>query len=601
MQLTQAQQQAVETDAREVLVVAGAGSGKTRVLTERVLFLLRDQGVSASEIMVLTFTRKAANELRERLVAGVTTAADHSDADRPLEGMMVGTFHSVALDILRNDGDRLGYDTKTLTVIEPEDADLLLKQVCRDLQYLVGKKWRNALSWKKVVQYREAVYRRGVGPGGSSPVPLIFNEYAARLYRLNVLDYGHILLQCRKLLLKHHDVRFRYDQRIKHVLVDELQDCDAVQHDLLAYFAPPATFFGVGDTRQSIYGFRGARPELMRERHPGATVFDLAECFRCGDDIIAVANSLIAAEAGEIPKPMIGATGGGGGTRVMVGRSAQIPEEIRRATVVGGYAYSDIAVLARNHRTLKRLADVFTEAGIPHHRVGSGFDVTATEGFRTLLAALRLSVNPRDNLAFLTLLPAFGIDAAEYAAIRKDAAAGSRSHWKEYRPALPTQIEQAIAAHRVTENRGAAANASEYAEFMAQLLWGSDTGTSQCVQFWTAHCTGMTVEEALRWFALRDSQDDLAVGNVVTLSTVHAAKGLEWPVVIVVGLNEGTFPSSQSLREDGGLEEERRVFYVGMARAKERLVVHYRRAEDQSQDRPISDPSRFLAEAGLME
>lgn len=256
MNLTDRQRSAVEATEREVLVIAGAGSGKTRVLTERVRWLL-DHGASPSDLLVLTFTRAAAGELRDRL-EGVDTA-----------GILLGTFHSIALTILRSDGDKLGYDVDTLTVVDPDDADLLLKQVCQDLGYLDGKTWRQGLSWKAVAKCREAFYS---GTWARSGDTLDVREtniiacYHMRLHDLNSLDFGLILTECHKLLESFPDVLERWRGRIKHVLVDECQDSSRLEFSLYDMFCPPAHLFMVGDLRQTLYRFRGAAPELVIER-----------------------------------------------------------------------------------------------------------------------------------------------------------------------------------------------------------------------------------------------------------------------------------------------------------------------------------------------
>lgn len=602
--LTDAQRKAVETEATQAVVVAGAGSGKTRVLTRRVLHLLRDKSVSPSEVMVVTFTRKAAGELQARLMVGL----DSPGADVPhlLDGLRCGTFHSLAFDFLRAGADHLGYDQKTLTVVEPDDADELLKQVCRDLGYLKANgKWKSGFSWKQVNGLREAMYCQPSGSAlsisGSIVQMHVLREYWSRLKQLNALDYGLILTECLALFKKQKGgqseswskMNFHW---VRHILVDEAQDCNPVQHEFIKAFSPPASVFLVGDYRQSIYGFRGAEPKLMRNAFPDAEIITLSRTFRCADQIIEAATCLIDRDP-SCPNPMVGATGRAGETRVWPGRSATLKGLIIGVRRTGGFAYSDIAVLARNHRTLNRLGDILGEVDIPFHHVGTSFDVCKSEPFKVILAALKLVVNPRDDLAFARLRKVFGLSDAEYGGLRTIAAERGVSHWEECQR-----------ADLVIERRGVAflrplldAEPGDDATALVNGIEGfiDDDYPALVATFWMNHCSDMTVAQALQWFSLRDSQDDLAEGDVVTLSTVHAAKGLEWPVVIVWGLNEGTFPSSQSLKDDKAVQEERRVCYVAFTRAKEALYVHYRRAEDQSERGKIQLPSRFLSEAGL--
>ena len=563
MQLTTSQLIAVTTDSRDVLVIAGAGSGKTRVLVERIVHLLTVRGVQPREILCLTFTRRAAGEMRERLVQRLR---DHVDGDpvRVVGKMLCGTFHSIALKILTDHGSRIGYES--LTVITEDDSEFLLQTVCEDLGYCRGKKWREGLSAIKVRTALDRTYTSGVEPGVECE-RIIVREYKARLYSMQCLDFGSILLECRRLFTECPDVLAGYRKQIKHVLVDEVQDCDTIQHDLHEWFAPPATFFGVGDRRQSVYGFRGARPDLMRERHPDAEVIDLRECFRCGDSIVAAANRLIAHNGDTLAQPMIGATGRAGIVRDITGRSADVAGAVQ-SLARDGYAWSDIAVLARRHSTLERLADAMVEAGIPHHRVGAGADICEGGPFLELHAALRLCVNPRDRMAELRLkrMP----DA------RRD---------------------QSIAAIRDVLSGRAEAD-----------VIATDVGPAACdimgrvtpeVVWWQDHCPDTHIADALRWYAIMDAQDDLPRGNVVTLATIHAAKGLEWPAVIVANCMEGELPGSRAIREPGGIEEERRCAYVAATRARESLTLHYRRIEDQAADRKPQGFSRFIVEAGL--
>lgn len=603
--LTDQQRRAVESESRDVLVVAAAGSGKTRVLTERIRFLIEQRGVSPSSMMCLTFTRKAAGELLSRLAASF---GDGFDPRR--KGMLIGTFHSVALTILRAEGDKLGLLPDSIGILEPDDADMILDMVCRDLGYLIRKAWCKPLSWERVSTYRESQYTGARPKWLTSNVEHLYDRIHS-LYRntclgMNVLDFGMILTECRRLLIEFPDVLTRYREKVRHVLVDELQDSDATQYDLHDFFAPPATFFGVGDTRQAIYGFRGARPDLMLERHPLAEVVNLTDCFRCGASIVTAANSLIARNAEPMTEPLECATGRAGRVHVFNGRSADVAAKIMGLRETG-YAWRDTAVLYRAHRTGKRLAEVFGEFEIPHHRVGASFELCETPEFKTIHRILRLIANPRDDVAFLGLVPLFGIDSVTLAEIRKRASSNAWSLWKAYsdRPALGSEFR--LIVHGVGDcidalNEEEPALANEILESIKIEFLPPDAANFsifRAISWWQQHAESMTLPELLRWFALRDSQDDLVTGDVVQLMTVHAAKGLEFPSVIVANLNEGNFPSSRAANEPEGVREERRLAYVAMTRAKETLGLHYRKPEDQDPTRKIKAPSRFLAESGV--
>lgn len=638
MKLTDAQQAAVHTESSDVLVIAPAGSGKTRVLTERIAFLLSEKRASPSELMVLTFTNRAAAEMQERLFASLR-AHGWPNPKKECRSMLIGTFHAVAFQMLRQDGDKLGYNVHTLTVIEPADADLLLQQCATDLGYYRDGTWRGGVTGKALRKFLEGFYTSGEYPKdengaramrstssrqkGTSDLSLvgIVTEYRSRLFSLNALDFGHILLQCRELLGQHKGVREGWTDRISHVLVDEIQDANAMQHyGFLDFFRTPQTFFAVGDRRQSVYRFRGSRPDLMTDHHPGATKIDLTECFRCADRIIDAANALIAHNGDALAKPMLGVTGRPGSVDLHSGRSADIA-----GLVVGlhkeGYAWRDIAVMGRKHRALKRLADLFVDFDLPHYRVGAGLDVCDTEEFRLLHAALRLCVNQRDNLAFLRLVSALGLSATDYAEVRQRAARDGVSHWNAYNTLVASRCnvseEPKVRLWYVITDTIAADPSMESAVDFLQISIAAcrtfiDLDPAMIVaacEFWLP-CIDMSVAEALRWFALRDAQDDLPDADVVTLLTIHAAKGLEWPACIVVDLNERDFPGVQSMKSAEEVEEERRVCYVAVTRTKERLILHYRRAEDQAAPKPskrrsgpgaFKPPSRFLTECGVMK
>lgn len=562
MNLTTEQRAAVESDARETLVIAGAGSGKTRVLTARVARLL-EQGADPSSLMALTFTRKSARELKERL------------ADVHTGDMMLGTFHAVALRILRRDGARLGYNVDRLTVIDEHDADVLLYSIAAELGYWNGQTWKSGYSLLRFTRFREAAYTGRAEPDDEDAWRVV-RLYAARLHNMNLLDYGAILVECRRLLREHPTVLGQWRERVKHVLVDELQDADGVQFDIHDFFAPPATFFGVGDTRQSIYKWRGGRPDLMFERHPEATIFNLTECFRCGERIVEAANASIAVNDEPHTVPIRSATGRTGAVQADVCQFAELASLIR--DTLRHYQPSDIAVLARSRRMLHQFSAALREIDVDNYIVGDHFEAWESERFRELYAALRLVANHGDDLAFLAIAPVLGLSPMRVAQARKlavqdrvslfDCAAAGYGLWMMGLAHEQTLVEQ-----------------------IALSLWGGDGvelnwPQRDAIMWWSDICA-LGIREGLDWFAGREPQDDKPPDGAVTLTTIHSAKGLEWPVVFVIGCNEGTFPNKMSVRDDE-VSEERRCFYVAVTRAREAVHLH---------SLPDEPPSRFMAEA----
>lgn len=356
-------------------------------------------------------------------------------------------------------------------------------------------------------------------------------------------------------------------------------------------------------------------------------IINLSDNFRSGDCIVAAANSLIAHNRYPGIEPMISATGRTGSVTTINGRSLDVAEQIKSLRSNSGFAWRDVAVLARNHRALGRLSDACSEAGVPHYRVGAGFDICDTDDFRKLHAAMRLCVNHADNVAFMRLLETFSLNATQYAEVRKTAADRAISHFEamvQSKFGECTELETLVDIHGHVPTEAESQQAIEDIKSLVTtgvvepppLTPIGTIGTeltalmaavfpaplpTELLDFWIKHCQGKSYAEALDWFVTRDAQDDSASGDVVTLSTIHAAKGLEWPLVLIANCNDGELPSSMSMRSGEVDHEERNVAYVAITRARESLIVHYRRPEDQDESRTIKPPSRFLAEAGVLQ
>ncbi|MEE9602561.1 MAG: ATP-dependent helicase, partial [Thermoguttaceae bacterium] len=430
-------------------------------------------------------------------------------------------------------------------------------------------------------------------------IPEIIREYHMRLYSMNLLDFGSILVECGRLFVQHPEVKETCTSAINHVLVDEIQDANAIQHHgFLDHFSPPATFFAVGDRKQSIYKFRGARPDLMTERHPNAQIVDLNECFRCSDYIVEAANSLIKHNDDPLSVEMTGCSGQVGMTAAAYGRTEMIADGLQRF-IDDDVALREIAIMARTHRSLKRMEQVLDERQIPCHRVGSRFDICTTDEFRGLHAAFRLMVNPSDNLAFLRLKRTLAIPNKVYADIR--GIAGGSSHLLAA-PKSEISASQRELFEKLADGRFPNTVQEASKQLIAYLTLQLTPEWLAVDEFWSGQHGLLSIQSALRSFALRDQQDDLPSDDVVTLVTIHGAKGLEWPVCLVINMNEGDFPGTK-VKTDEEMEEERRVCYVAMTRAERALVMHYRRPEDQAAPKgkkKPKPPSRFLAEAGVL-
>lgn len=546
-------------------------------MVARIVRLIRE-GASPAEFLALTFSRRAAREMRGRLEAEI--------GRKSLQGMMIGTYHAIALRMLREHGERLGYHSGSLTVLDPDDADLLLESVCSDLGYYRKRQWRSGLSWQRVSKYREGWYN-GTRNDKLPELETIFQEYLSRLYQLNALDFGSIMLQCNRLLREHRDVLLGYQQRIAHVFCDESHDTDETQFVTQDFFSPPATFFAIYDERQVLYRWRGARPELVLQRHPSAERIELPHCFRCGKKIVEAANALISHNNPFLP-PLVSATGRDGeiitgfGNEMAVARMVEIAQE-------RGYGYGDIAILARKHSLLMSIGQALREKEIPMWRVGQGFSITDTADFKDLHAAIKLSVNEHDTFAFLRLARRLNIDITNVA---HNALALGRSQF------FIARSEHLLLTLLGGMNGLFGTQRPTITDLLADTIckYGMADLNAAAVDFWLKHCAEDIASDALDWYATKDQQDDVVHANKVSLLTCHAAKGLEWPCVIVAGLNEGMLPASMSIRANE-VDDERRVAYVAITRAAELLMLHWFQDYTDQPGVPIA-PSRFLVEMG---
>lgn len=611
VELTREQSQAVHTDSREVVVIAGAGSGKTRVLIYRALELM-NRGALPEEIMLVTFTRAAAEEMRRRLQESVSLSADPDDAhdvyraSAMLADMRIGTFHAIAWDIVKQHAEKLGYDARQLTICSPDDSEATLLVVAQSLGYLRDRNtWTAGLSHRNLQSYLEGLYSGRVHAIEDSPPQRIVDEYWSRLHQMNAIDYGSILRELKNLFDRYPATLESYQQQIRHVLVDELQDTDFAQHELLRYFTANATFFGVGDFRQSIYGWRGARPDLMLSQYGQGEIVDLTQNFRSGSKVVEVANALIAHNSGQQAKPMASARNARGRYVNLMGRSEQIADMLE-ILHRDGYAWREIALLARKHHTLRRVVRRFGERGLPFHRVCGPVELSGLRGMQGVRSVLRLAANPRDDLAAGILLANSGLTNVQRGRIYKQAAQRDCPLLDAFGDVCGAEFQGEPVVgpfhwlRQIWQSHGGELIDDALTVLRSTILQGEDVSAQSRIYPYIRH---KTCADACAALSMLDSQSDLPGRDqdVVTLLTVHAAKGLEWPCVIVANCNEGEFPSAQAMRDEDGIEEERRLFYVAITRAADTIVLHHRRPEDQrtrTNGRSPAEPSRFLRELG---
>lgn len=586
--LSPEQRAAVETTSLKSLTLAGAGSGKTRVLIKRIQHLMEAEKVSPFEILAFTFTRKAAGEIKKRLEESVGSQAHR---------VTMGTMHGVALNMLQRFGEMVGLRPGKITVYSRWEEQFLLKDVAMELGYHNGKTWRGVR--KKDV---DGVFNRFYnGPHSWVPVPgtpeyEVAGAFFDRCRENNALTYGMILKTFQDLLPKIHRML-----QLKHILVDETQDNDPLQWFIVNQMCKlcGASLFAVGDIDQSIYAFRGADPEYLVRQEKDFDIYRLEANYRSAVSIVAGANRLIEHNEDRLPKTMIPVREENNATIHVKNQDSAGIAEIVGKLLFNNTPPEDIAVLGRNHFLLAKLSRLLEELDLPHEYVGKTTALTNSEEFRRFHAFLKLIVNPFDNFSFLLIRDLAGISQEEYGEIRVKAAQEGKSHFQAWVSGDPSVNPFQNYTHKDF-------NALvEHITFWCQSLEGVEDVEGFLLQWAEENpnikdtaCDEGPVQNYLEWLATYDIQDEIEEETKgVQLMTIHASKGLEFPCVIVAGLNEGVFPSNHALKSRDEMESERRLAYVAFTRAEDQLILTSRPLE-RGKDGKIKGPvSRFVREA----
>jgi len=573
------QQAAVRTDSCRALVLAGAGSGKTRVLTERIAYLVEECKVSPFEVLSFTFTRKAATEMKTRLVNRIGSQAYNVN---------MGTMHALALSMINRFGEIIGLKSKAVTVYSQWEEDFLLKDVAQEMGLHNGKAWKIP---KRDIDYVfDAYYQRGIEPEVNSPVKDLFNAFIQRCRENNSLTYGGLLIGLRLLI----QTMAKY-LHVRHILVDEIQDIDYLQWGIILEMekAFGATLFCVGDIDQSIYEFRGAAPGYLVDHQFEFDIHRLESNYRSMPEIVTAANRLIAHNQDRITKSMVA-------TRtppelapdeIWIDKDADSSRVVELAKAWG----EGTAVLARTHSLLQKIDRLMEEAKLQHQYIGRNSALTNSEPFRRFHAFLKLCINPFDNFSFLLIKDIIGISREDYGQIRVKAAEDGKSHFQVWFGLSRWDGDK----HRLFFASDRSAGPVYQTELLNNLFPDLSPEVAAFIFQWSHDHSG-GIESYLAWLATYEIQDEIkSETKGITLMTIHAAKGLEWPVVIVAGCNEGIIPSKQAISADD-IEAERRLMYVAMTRAQDQLVLTVRaEREDKGkyiQENPIS---RFIGEVGL--
>ncbi|MGW7254060.1 DNA helicase PcrA [Streptomyces sp. NPDC054834] len=643
------QRAAVVHAGSPLLIVAGAGSGKTRVLTHRIAHLLGERGVHPGQILAITFTNKAAGEMKERVEQLVGPRAN---------AMWVMTFHSACVRILRRESKKLGF-TSSFSIYDAADSKRLMALVCRDLELdpkrYPPKSFSAKISNLKNELIDEEDFAAQAADGFEKTLAQAYALYQSRLREANALDFDDLIMTTVNLLRAFPDVAEHYRRRFRHVLVDEYQDTNHAQYALVRELVgtsehpadvppgpddlTPAELCVVGDADQSIYAFRGATIRNIlqfEEDYPDATTILLEQNYRSTQTILSAANAVIERNESRRPKNLW--TNAGAGARI-TGYVADtehdeaqfVADEIDRLTDAGEAKASDVAVFYRTNAQSRVFEEVFIRVGLPYKVVG-GVRFYERKEVRDVLAYLRVLANPEDSVPLRRILnvPKRGIGERAEAMIdalaqrekisfpqalkRVDEAYGMAARstnavkrfnvlMEELRTIVESGAGPATVLEAILERTG----------YLAELQASTDPQdetrienlqelAAVALEFEQERGEGESVglSDFLEQVALVADSDQIPDeedgDGVITLMTLHTAKGLEFPVVFLTGMEDGVFPHMRALGQTKELEEERRLAYVGITRARERLYLTRSALRSAWGQPSYNPPSRFLEE-----
>ena len=623
--LNDAQRGAVEAIDGPVLVLAGAGTGKTRVLTTRLAFTIATGRAFPSELLAVTFTNKAAREMRERLEALVGRAA---------EGVWLGTFHAIAARILRRHAEAIGFKP-SFTILDTDDQIRLLKQILL-AENIDERRWPARLLLAQIQRWKD----RGLGPEKVPPADAngfaqgrsvdIYRQYQERLMTVNAVDFGDLLLHNLSLFTGNPDILADYQRRFRYVLVDEYQDTNVAQYLWLRLLAQKRrNLCCVGDDDQSIYSWRGAEiGNILRfeKDFPGATIARLEQNYRSTPHILGAAGGMIAQNRGRLGKTLW--TDADEGEKVVMRAVWDAEEEARWAgdEIEGlqrkGHALSEVAILVRASFQTREFEDRFISLALPYRVIG-GPRFYERQEIRDALAYLRLLNQPADDLAFERILntPRRGIGSATVQELHTLAraerlplieAARNLIASDRIRPAARNALAAFISAVDRWRARAQLTSHTDLVQIVLDesgytAMWQADRSPDAAGRLENLKelVVAMAEFENLGGFLEHVSlvMDNAAEagGDMVNLMTLHSAKGLEFDTVFLPGWEEGLFPNQRAMEENGlaALEEERRLAYVGLTRARHRAYVSFaanRRIHGQWQN---TIRSRFVDELPL--
>ena len=627
--LNSVQKEAVLHTEGPLLILAGAGSGKTRVLTHRIAYLIEEKGVNPWNILAITFTNKAAGEMRERVDKLVGFGS---------ESVWVSTFHSTCVRILRRYIDRLGYEN-SFTIYDADDQKSLMREVCKRLQ-IDTKLYKERSLLSAIAKAKEEMvtpeeYRQNAGGDyAQKKVAQVYEEYQKQLKKNNVLDFDDLLLKTVELFEKDPDVLEYYQNRFRYIMVDEYQDTNTVQFRFVSLLAKKyKNLCVVGDDDQSIYKFRGANIENIlgfEKVFPEARVIKLEQNYRSTGNILHAANTVICHNRGRKEKTLW--TDKEEGAKILLyscengyEEAERIVAEVKQLTADHTYQYSDCALLYRTNAQSRILEEQFLRENIPYKVVG-GVNFYARKEIKDLLSYLKTIANGRDDLATRRIInvPKRGIGLTTIDRVQEYADEHGISFYDALRsanqiPALgrsAAKIEPFVNLIQMLRSKLEYMSLKEFMEEILETVeyareYAKDTEEEAEARMenvdeliskiadYEQKAEEPTLNGFLEEVALIADIDSLEDSeNRVVLMTLHSAKGLEFPKVFLCGMEDGLFPGYMSITSDdpSDLEEERRLCYVGITRAMESLTVSFARQRMIRGETQWSKPSRFLKE-----
>jgi DNA helicase-2/ATP-dependent DNA helicase PcrA len=633
--LNEPQRQAVVHGEGPLLVLAGAGSGKTRVLTHRIAYLLATGAARPGEILAITFTNKAASEMRERVGALI---------GRSVRAMWVTTFHSSCARMLRADAEKLGY-ARTFTIYDESDSLRMLKRCMTELgvdpKRYPPRSLRSQISGAKNKLVDAAAYAQAQGSVFEETAAGVYELYEKRMLAANAMDFDDLLVRTVNVLELSEEARERWRRTFRHVLVDEYQDTNHAQYRLLQLLTEEhGNLMVVGDEDQSIYGFRHAdiRNILDFERDfPEAEVVKLEQNYRSTQTILSAANAVVERNRERRPKQLWTEIAGGEPVRLSElsdehEEARWVAGEIGRLAEEDGVKREDVAVFYRTNAMSRVLEDTLNRFDLPYQVIG-GTKFYERAEIKDAVAYLSLLANPADQVSFARIVnsPRRGIGNTTQGRIASHANTTGKTVWEvieavEEVPALNGGAIRAVSRFYETmaglreraEEEGPVAGLLEavlsesgYMEALSAERTIEAEGRAENLEALVAGAAEFDIEreqegesevppleEYLQQISLYTQQDDLVDGeqeSLITLMTLHNAKGLEYDTVFIIGCEDGAFPHMRAL-EEGGEEEERRLCYVGITRARQRLYLTWARERSLFGRSERNLPSRFVDE-----